>query len=254
MTVAEIDKKTQKLKAFTEKFTELKSLKLDFIFFHSLTETGKLFTTLFPLPATLKHLSINLLKLRMSLNCSDLADFIGSMKNVETFEFTCQHLLFDGYIKIFQAIQKLKSLRKLSVVQHYTHDDSFAFGLIFKTLNVLNKLTSIKIDIGSKLDDIGLNAYPQHLLKHPTLKEAKIVLQVSPHQGCHLKEEFYVNVQRLRDKLTKFKLILRSFPVEAREEIERIVNRNKTEELNDHYIRRVIYLMQNGGDFMDGDD
>jgi len=72
-----------------------------------------------------------------------------------------------------------------------------------------------------------------------------------------------VNLQRLRDKLTKFKLILRSFPVEAQEEIKRIIIKNQTDlkhfncdslELNDHYIRRIVYLTENGGDFMDGDE
>jgi len=148
------------------------------------------------------------------------------MKNLETFAFECSSLLFDGYLKIFEAIQKLKSLTKLTVVQTTRGQSSFAFGILFKTLTILKKLTTINIDVGYRFDDNELNAYPQHLVKHPALKRAKITLQASP-QGFNLKDEFFANLHRLRDKLQKFHLTLAYFPIEVQREIKKIIIGNK---------------------------
>lgn len=226
MRIINIEKKAQKMKPFLEKLTQLKYLKLDFHFEQELKEAGKIYATLLPLP-TLRHLSINQTTLIASFNCSDLAAFISSFKNLETLEFTCNILLFDQYNVIFQAIQKLKSLTKLAVLQEHQFNSTFAYGLVFKTLGILKKLTSIKIDLGYHFDGNEVNSLAQHLLKHPTLKEADFALQVFAHLDCNISEELYANIYKLREKLQRLKILLRFFSVDSGQEMRRIIVKNQ---------------------------
>jgi len=230
MNIVDIDKKAQKMKEFTDKLSQLKSLKLDFHFPITLKETGRIYTTLLPL-TTLRHLSLTLTNRISSLNCSDVSDFISSLKNLETLQFTCRVLLFDQYVLLFQAIQKLKSLNKLSVIQTFQTPESFAYGIVFKTLTTLKKLTSVKIDVGHIIDSNDLNAYVQHLLKHPALKEVsiswRIYVRYTSMYTYTFDDEFYANLQKLRHKFSKFKLTLRVFPDDVQKEIENIVIRNR---------------------------
>jgi len=219
MLVMSMENKAQKLKAFTEKLTQLKYLKLDFNFLPQLKESGKIYTTLLPM-TTLRHLSVNLNNYHTCY--SDLIDFISSFKHLETFECNSRGLLFDQYNALFQAIQKFKSLKKLTIVQTIQFNTTFAYAIIFKALGVLKKLTSIRIDVGHNFDTRELDSFPQHLLKHPTLKEVDIAFQINP-RNCEISEGFYANIHRLREKLQELKLTLRAFPSDAEKEILNII-------------------------------
>jgi len=223
LKISHVSKRSLKTKTFMKKFSNLTAFSLNLDLCPD-TDCGKIFDHLLPL-VNLKKLIIKIMSGNPP-NCSGLANFISSLKNLNSLKLELNALLFDQYSVLFNAIRKLKDLRRLSVKQRTHIESDFAYGLVYKTIKTLPALNSVNIDLGAYgQDPKEMLQLPKCLLDHPSLERAKVCMKAMKryHTQYQFPLEFYEDINKLVNKLKNFKVSIRDIPHEVVKKITKII-------------------------------
>lgn len=218
-----LPKRNIKMKEIMKKFTNLTNLTLA-LEFQATSQCGGLFTSLQPLD-NLRCLVLEITS-EADLDCTDMASFIGSLKSLTVLKFISTPLLFNGYNHLLDGIQKLKTIKELSIQQLGLRGNtsSFAYGKIFKTISGFSLLEELDVQLPRcSQDQKEMNGFLVCLQKHPTLKKANISLVTNLKQKYKFDEQFFSNVTSAVDALEKFQVHLYDFPQDVAKRVSQTV-------------------------------
>lgn len=223
LKVSHVSKRSLRTKTFMKKFANLNVFSLGLDICPNI-DCGQIFSHLLPM-VNLKRLVIKIMS-GIPPSCSGLATLISSLKNLNSLKLELNALLFDQYSVLFNAIRKLKDLRKLSVKQRTHIENDFAYGLVYKTIKTLPALHSVNIDLGAYgQDPKEMLELPKCLLDHPSLEKAKVCMKAMKryHAQYEFPLEFYEDMNKLVNKLNTFKVSIRDIPQEVVKKITKII-------------------------------
>jgi len=116
------------------------------------------------------------------------------------------------YNDFFEGLKNLKSLVNLSVIETSDDSRSLGFEVVFKALEALKELKTLKLILGCYPFAVNeMRAIWKHLLKHPSIEEVEISTPMARCTGdcsCFcFDDEFHGTMKKLKERLRRLIVI-----------------------------------------------